>query len=398
MDSIQINELIEIYKHHLFEGIIPFWIKNSIDEKYGGYMTWLDRDGTVLSTDKPVWMQGRGVWIFARLYNEFGKEEKYLRAAGYGYEFLKNYCFDSDGRMFFRMTRDGKPVRKRRYVFSDVFAAAGFAEYFRATGNEEALELAKKSFSLVFKAFNEPGIIKPKSNVETRNMKTHSPVMIIIDLCKTLRLVDDSYDYTRIIKKACNQIVNEFYKPELKCLLENIGQNGEYMKDIPEGRCINPGHAIESAWFILEEAILQNDDLLKKSALKMLDDSLEGGWDKKYGGIFYYIDSEGKQPYQLEWDMKLWWPHNEALYALLLAYYTTGNNKYTQWYKKVHDWSFSNFYDEKYGEWFGYLHRDGSLSSTVKGSIWKGPFHVPRFYMKGLQLLSLMNKKKDVLQ
>jgi len=381
------EKIISLYEKHLFEKILPFWLDYSIDDEFGGYMTWLDREGTLLSTDKPVWMQGRGVWTFARIYNEFRKEQKYLDAARSGYEFLKNYCTDNDGRMFFRMTRDGRPVRKRRYVFADVFAAAGYAEYYRASGDVKALELAVKSFSIVYDAFNTPEGIAPKYEPKTMNMQAHSPSMIIIDLCKTMRLVDDSYDYTGIIRDACMKVTNEFFKPELGCLLENIGPKGEYSKDIPEGRLVNPGHAIESAWFILEEAIERKDSYLRKKSLEILEDSLEIGWDKEFGGIFYFLDSEGYQPYNLEWDMKLWWPHNEALFALLLAHKITGEEKFANWYSKVHDWSMSHFYDEEYGEWYGYLHRDGSLSHSLKGSLWKGPFHVPRFYMKGLKLL-----------
>jgi N-acylglucosamine 2-epimerase len=212
--------------------------------------------------------------------------------------------------------------------------------------------------------------------------------MIIIDLCKTMREVDDTYDYDSIIRNACETITTKFYKPEKGLLLESVGPDGEYFKDVPEGRCVNPGHAIESAWFIIEESIQKGyGDLLGK-ALEILLNSLRAGWDEKEGGIFYFIDSEGMPPYALEWDQKLWWPHNEALYALLLAGRITGDGKYSEWYEKVHEWAFDRFFDSEYGEWYGYLHRDGSLLTPFKGGIWKGAFHVPRFYMKGIELLS----------
>jgi len=371
----------------LFDDILPFWINNSIDNTHGGYMTWLDRDGTLLSTDKSVWMQGRGLWVFSKIYNDFRKEEKYIDAARSGYEFLKKYCLDDDGKMFFRMSREGNPIRKRRYVFSDVFAAAGFAEYHRATGSEEALVLARKSFGIVLKAFTEPAYIKPKYEAGEFDYNSHSPAMIIIDLCKTMRNVDDTHDYDSIILDSCEKVANQFHKPELGCLLENIRPDGNYDSSRPEGRLVNPGHAIESSWFILEEAISLGNHGLAKKALSILDDSMDMGWDSEYGGIYYFLDSEGKQPYPLEWDMKLWWPHNEALIALMMAYGYTNDSKYLNQFKRVYEWSVTHFADEQYGEWFGYLRRDGSLSQTVKGSIWKGPFHVPRFYMKCIGIL-----------
>ncbi len=387
MDPRNKENLLELYRNHLYDSVLPFWMRHSIDGEYGGYMTWLDRDGSLLATDKAVWMQGRGVWTFSRIYNEFTQDEKYLDAARKGYEFLSRYCIDDDGRMFFRMTRDGRPVRKRRYVFSDVFGAAGFAEYYKATADPKALKLARSSFDVVYDAYENPEAITPKYHPGTRDMISHSPNMIIVDLCKTMREIDDSYDYDGIIKAACETIVTKFYKPDIGFLLENVGPGGGYLSDVPEGRCVNPGHAIESAWFIMEEAILKGYEKLFKSALEILDSSIETGWDREYGGIFYFLDSQGGPPYALEWDQKLWWPHNEALYALLLAYRSTGEDKYATWYDNVHKWAFDRFFDQEYGEWFGYLHRDGSLSSTVKGGIWKGAFHVPRFYMKGIKLL-----------
>lgn len=388
MDEDRFQKLLAMYKEHLFESVLPFWLKHSIDGEYGGYMTCLDRDGSLYCDDKAVWMQGRGIWTFSKAYNDFKRDEKYIEAAGSGYRFLRGYCRDTDGRMFFRMTRDGKPVRKRRYVFSDVFAAAGCAEYYKATEDEEALELALSSFKTAYDAYLDPNIIQPKYHPGTRDMISHSPNMIIIDLCKTMRSVDNSYDYDGIIKKSCDTITSKFYIPETGMLLESVGPDGEYFKDVPEGRCVNPGHAIESAWFIIEESIQKGyGDLLGK-ALEILLNSLRAGWDEKEGGIFYFIDSEGMPPYALEWDQKLWWPHNEALYALLLAGRITGDGKYSEWYEKVHEWAFDRFFDSEYGEWYGYLHRDGSLLTPFKGGIWKGAFHVPRFYMKGIELLS----------
>jgi N-acylglucosamine 2-epimerase len=88
--------------------------------------------------------------------------------------------------------------------------------------------------------------------------------------------------------------------------------------------------------------------------------------------------------------MKLWWPHTEALYAFLLAYSITKDTKYAEWYERIHDWSFGHFEDKDYGEWFGYLHRDGTVSNTLKGSMWKGMFHLPRALLLNYKLLEKM--------
>jgi N-acylglucosamine 2-epimerase len=189
-----------------------------------------------------------------------------------------------------------------------------------------------------------------------------------------------------IINQHLDEILWVHAKDEIGALLENVRSDGSMLSD-PEGRCINPGHAIESAWFCLEEGKRREDKKIIKRALEILDWSLRWGWDDKFGGLFYFVDVAGRPPEQLEWDMKLWWPHTEALYALLLAYSLTQDKKYWDWYTKIHDWTFKHFPDPQYGEWFGYLHRDGSVSLSLKGNLWKGPFHLPRALLYSYLLL-----------
>ena len=168
------------------------------------------------------------------------------------------------------------------------------------------------------------------------------------------------------------------------------------MIDNPAGRTINPGHACENAWFLMNEAAYSNDKKLLEKALNMLDWSLEKGWDREYGGVMYFVDSADKPCEQLEWDMKLWWVHNEILIATLMAYGMTGDKKYWDWFEKVHQYTFSHFPDNEYGEWYGYLHRDGTVSHTLKGSMWKGPYHLPRCLILCERLLGMIEEGKPV--
>ncbi len=391
MNKNRIKELHELYSNTLFRDIIPFWLKHSLDNEHGGYITWLDRKGSILSSDKSVWFQGRGVWIYSKLCNRFGKKDEWLNAARLGYEFLTRHCFDDDGRLFFHVTREGKPLRKRRYLFSECFAIIAFAEYAKASGSKKALQFAKDTYNLVIDYYQNPDRLPSKVYTETRSMKSHSMPMILIATSQGLREVDDSPVYDDVINMLINELFSDFVNTEKKALLENVGVNGEFI-DLPEGRCVNPGHAIETSWFLMEEGMRRGDKAIIKKALLILDWSLELGWDKQYGGLLYFIDVDGNPPEQLEWDMKLWWPHTEALYALLLAYNLTEDGKYEQWYEKMHDWTFRHFPDKEFGEWYGYLHRDGSLSSPIKGSLWKGPFHVPRAFILCTSLLNRMLK------
>jgi N-acylglucosamine 2-epimerase len=382
MKKKRIEKLCKYFYDELVNNTLPFWIKNATDIEYGGFHTILDREGKLLCPDKPMWVMGRISWLLARLYNTLEKKEEWLTLAKHGVDFIKKYGFDKDGRMFFAVTRDGRPLRKQRYLFTETFGVIALAEYARASGDKDSLELAKKTMDLIIKLYNTPynapGALEPKIFPETRRTRGHSMAMIQINTFQVLREADKERDYNKLIDNAIDEVFRYFVKPEMKALLETVGENGEYLGELPEGRYINPGHAIETAWFIMEEGRYRKDMGLVKKAIPILDWSFEIGWDQKYGGIFYFLDVEGKQPVQLEWDMKLWWPHNEAIYATLLAHALSGEKKYLDWFEKVFGWTIKHFPDKKYGEWFGYLHRDGSVALDLKGNYWKGPFHLPR--------------------
>jgi N-acylglucosamine 2-epimerase len=362
----------------LVNNTMPFWIEHATDREYGGFTTILDRAGRMLSPDKPMWVMGRISWVLSKLYNDLDKRQEWLDLAGHGIEFIRRYGFDQDGRMFFALRRDGKPLRKRRYLFTETFGVIALAEYSRASGDQECLALAKKTMDLILELCNKPGALEPKICPDALKTRGHSMAMIQINTLQVLRNADRNGTYDARIGNAIDEVFRYFVKPEKRALLETVGENGEYLGHLPEGRCINPGHAIETAWFIMEEGRHRNDMEMVNRALPVLDWSLEMGWDKRYGGILYFLDIEGRQPVQLEWDMKLWWPHNEAIYATLLAYALTGEEKYSKWFEKILKWSLKHFPDKKYGEWIGYLHRDGSVALDLKGNYFKGPFHLPR--------------------
>jgi N-acylglucosamine 2-epimerase len=394
MEKTRIDELHEHYRGCLFDDVIPFWLSHSLDREYGGYLTCLDRDGSVLNTDKSMWFQGRGTWLFSRLCNALQPRDEWLDAAKCGFDFLVRYGFDTDSRMFYTVTRDGRPLRKRRYLFTETFGIIACAEYARATGDAQALRRARDTYRLVVDLYRTPGALAPKVFPQTRVTRSHAVPMILLATTQVLRQADSDPLYTQVIDDSLDQILNHFLKRDERALFETVGPNGERL-DSPDGRCLNPGHAIETAWFIMQEGRYRNDPSLVQGALDILNWSLERGWDKEYGGILSFVDVEGRSPEQIEWDMKLWWPHTEALCASLLAHHLTGEARYLEWYEKVHAWAFGHFPDPEFGEWFGYLHRDGSVSLPVKGSMWKGPFHLPRALLQCLELLEEMDDEGE---
>jgi N-acylglucosamine 2-epimerase len=382
-----LQRLGQFYRDQLLNDTILFWFPRSFDREHGGFLFMRDTDGSLIDDDKSVWFHGRATWMLATLYNTVEQKAEWLEGARLGYEFLTQKCFDIDGRMFFHMTRDGQPIRKRRYFFSETFAAIAFAAYAKATGNHEIAEKSRELLGKCIEYAAHPEFF-PSKYTSVRPAKGIGIPMIMLN---TARQVIDTIGDPRclpLINACIDEIITYFVHDDIRCVMEQVASDGSIIDHI-DGRTLNPGHAIECAWFILNEAKLRdNDPQLIALGCRMLDYMWERGWDKEHGGIFYYRDVYGK-PVQEYWhDMKFWWPHNETIIATLLAYVLTGEEKYARWHKMVHDYSYKHFHDKIHGEWYGYLHRDGSLSQSAKGNMFKGPFHLPRQEWYCMQLLS----------
>ena len=388
------NEIYKKFKDELLNSCVPFWLNHAVDKEYGGIINCVDRMGNIYSEDKSVWMQGRCGWMFSYIYNNIEKKPEYLSFAKSCIDFAKANCIDSDGRMYFTVTREGKPLRKRRYWFSETFYIMANAEYYMATNDTAYLDEAKKYFDFVYDMYknpeNDPYKITPKGYAETRNTKTLANPMILLNVTAIMRDADsENFEKYNNIISGLIEDIKCFHKPEYKAMFENVStdDNSVILNSSP-CRVINPGHDIECAWFLLQEAIKRNDkDLIDFSAM-VFDEAFERGWDSEFGGISYFKDVLGLPVEAYEHDMKLWWPHNETIIASLMLYLHTKDEKYKEIFDKVCDYAFTHFSDPEYGEWFGYLRRDGKCTEPpCKGHTYKGPFHVMRMLAKCIKLL-----------
>ncbi|MDF2516947.1 MAG: N-acylglucosamine 2-epimerase [Sphingobacterium sp.] len=386
LDAAYLKELEVFYNNKLLKDTLPFWFPRSIDHECGGYLFMRDQDGTLIDTDKAVWIQGRACWLLATLYNTVEEKEEWLEAARIGYEFLKKYCFDANGKMYFHVDRQGNPIRMRRYFFSETFAAIAFAAYAKAAGDPDIAAEARRLFGICIDYANGVKLIEPKYE-RTRPMKGIGVPMIMINTAQQIRETIGDPRCDQVISSCIAEIERYFVKDDIRCVMEQVGLQGEIIDHI-DGRTLNPGHAIEGAWFILHEARYRNGDPdLVGLGCRMLDYMWERGWDKEYGGILYFKDVYNK-PVQEYWqDMKFWWPQNETIIATLLAYVMTGDPKYKHWHQQINQYAYDHFHDKTNGEWFGYLHRDGTIAQTAKGNLFKGPFHLPRQEWYCMQVL-----------
>ena len=375
----------EQYKDELLNNVMPFWMKYGWDRKHGGVYTCLNRDGSLMDTTKSVWFQGRFAFVCAFAYNNVERRQEWLDAARSTLDFIERYCFDANGHMYFSITDDGRPLRKRRYVFSETFVAIAMSEYALATGDMSYAQKALKVFEDTQRFLATPGFLEPKFEAGVE-LQGHSIVMILINVGSRIRAVLPDDKLTQQIDESIERLRRYFIHPEFKCLLETVGPNGEFI-DTNLTRTINPGHCIETAWFILEESKLRGwDEGLTQLALQIFDWSWDWGWDDEYGGIINFRDCKNLPPQDYSQDMKFWWPQCETIICSLYAYLATGDEKYRQRHQLINDWTYSHFPDAEFGEWYGYLHRDGTVAQPAKGNLFKGPFHIPRMLVKSYTL------------
>lgn len=389
-----IKSWAESYKKDLTENIMPFWMKYGLDRENGGVYTCVDRDGSLMDTTKSVWFQGRFAFICSFAYNNVEKNQEWLDAAKSTLEFIEKHCFDEQGHMYFSVTAEGKPLRKRRYVFSETFAAIAMSEYALATGDQHWAKRAIQVFEDTQRFLATPGFLPAKFEEDVK-LQGHSIVMILINVGSCIRKVVDDPKLTQQIDESIAKLKKYFIHPEFKCLLETVGENGEFI-DTNMTRTINPGHCIETSWFIMEEAKLRGwDKPMLDMALQVFDWSWDWGWDKQYGGIINFRDCKNLPPQDYSQDMKFWWPQCETIIASLYAYLGTGDEKYLYRHERISEWTYAHFPDAEYGEWYGYLHRDGTVAQPAKGNLYKGPFHIPRMMIKGYMLCQEILKKLE---
>lgn len=366
------------YGGALVESVLPFWERHSPDREQGGYFTCLDREGRVYDSDKFVWPQARQVWMFSSLYNHFESRPQWLELAGHGVRFLSRHGMDEEGNWYFSLDRAGRPLVQPCNIFSDCFAAMAFSQYALAAGDDEAASIARRSYGNVLRRMENPKGKYLKAVAGTRPLRSLAPPMILANLALEMAWLLEEHQLDQTLERCIVEVMTLFYDRERMLMFEHVQPDGT-RSDSFDGRLINPGHGIEAMWFMMDIARRRGDTRLIGDAVEMVLRLLEFGWDAQYGGIFYFLDSEGRPPQQLEWDQKLWWVHNEALVALAMGFSLTGRPECWDWYRRVHEWTWRHYPDPEYGEWFGYLNRRGEVLLNLKGGKWKGCFHLPRF-------------------
>ena len=379
-------QMLEEYTTLLEKGIIPFWLHRGLDSQYGGVFSCMQEDGTLISPDKYIWSQARFVWTLSALYNRYRHRPEFLSQARRTIDFLLSRARDEQGRFVFHTTRDGRPLEGATSIFADLFVVYGISEYCRAVPDSHLLEQAVEIFQRICRRLEEPDFHETAPYRLPPGRRPHSIPMMLTEVAGEMAQTTRDSAIGKIADNSAAIVMNHFVRPDRKLLVEYLTSDYQELPGT-EGTFVMPGHAIESMWFIMHWARRRGDQEIVKQAAEVIRWHLAAGWDQEFGGLFLGIDADGKQPFLPNWEKKLWWPHTEALYALLLAHDLTGEPWCAEWYERVHRWSVKHFAMPEVGEWRQRLNRAGEPVTNLVALPVKDPFHLPRAVILILQAL-----------
>ena len=386
-EEISFDKLLEFYIQHLHQSILPFWLNHCVDEKYGGINNCVSDEGVVVSTEKYLWSQGRALWVFSHLFNEHDNDPKWLKLAEPIAQMLLENGRNKRGEWYFSLNADGSPAIQPQSIYVDGFCIYGLTEFARATGDNNSLQAALDSYERVSPLLEDHSSFMTLPHPIPQGFQAHGPIMIFALVFHELGVYSKNSD---VIERALNlsdQVMSQHLDQARQVLLEFIRPDGKQTNgDI--GKTFIPGHAIESMWFMEKiyryHGIQERIDL----AMEVIRWHLEKGWDPKYGGLYLACHLDDGIPAWHNPESKIWWPHTESLQAILLAYLITGADWTIEWYRKIHEYTFSHFPNNKQGEWFHNLDRIGApIPPYLEKLPVKDPFHLPRALIYSVNIL-----------
>ncbi len=396
-DSSEVNlsELKTFLRRYLLENIVPFWERHAFSSQRPGIDTCMADDGTLLSTDRYLWSQLRATWTFSALYNRIERRAEWLDHARNLFEFTAAHGREpSSGRWCFRLSPEGRILTGPNSIYTDGFAILGYTEYYRASGDSRALDLALETFEQILPRLERWHEMQTAPYEIPPGMKAHGVSMIYSYVFGALAEVTPDPRVAEAAAFHCREVTDHYLRPDTGLIMEYIGLDNT-TADTPEGRTVVPGHAIESAWFQIQQLEKRNDQERIDRMVRAIRRHFEVGWDEQDGGLLLGIDAQGKTPiYWKHHDTKLWWPATEAMVALLKAHTLCGEPWCLDYYRRIHNYAFTHYPVPEHGEWCQRLDRKGKPMTEVIALPVKDPFHLPRALILSINLLEAMTGKQ----
>ncbi|WP_408008527.1 AGE family epimerase/isomerase [Pseudalkalibacillus sp. A8] len=415
------KEISQQMIQHIENQLLPFWRK-SMDDHYGGVYTCYTNDGAKrISNDKFIWSQGRYLWIESRICKMMqagilkDDTQFFLDHAKKTYEFIKEHALLKNGNYVYLLTESGEKkedVKGRGYdssIYADCFVCLGYKEYASLTGDRVILQQAIDLFRHISDGIMA-GNFKSDPYPIPKGFSSHSVHMILLNVAQEIAETAEVLGHPdksglQVETLTLVKIILEKFRLSNGRIIEMLAKETKKQKTLLS-RHVNPGHALESMWFIIHSARKVNDTNSINKAVDSILYALELGWDTEHDGLFRFVDYLGGKPIGDEigtlyeklikdtWDTKLWWPHSEALYASILGYKMTGDPNMEKWFHRLRKYVFRAFpnNEQSIGEWIQIRDRKGQPINKVVALPVKDPFHILRNL---ILIIELLGEKKN---
>lgn len=424
LSSAERQYLAQQIEQSFTKQLLNCWYPLAIDWEKGGFLTSFSHDWKPVGPqDKMIVTQARHTWLPSKVAQLYPTHPHLKEAAQQGFHFLRDKMWDAKyGGFYTWVTRDGSPRNpdEMKTAYGNAFAIYALSAYYQTFGDTVALQLAKKTFLWLEKHSHDPiygGYYQnlqrngtpakrdPEGRLTAAELSykdQNSSIHLLEAFSELYSVWPDALlkkRLTEMLTLIRDTIVNEkgsltlYLTPDWKPIsyrdsTESSREAHEYYDHV------SPGHDIETAYLLREASHvlgLHQDDKTVAIAKKMVDHTLKTGWDTQSGGFYergYYF--KGKNNITITDDRKNWWAQAEGLNTLLLMSEECANDpmKYGQKFKL--EWQYIQKYliDPTYGGWYEWsIEKDKKSKAALKGHAWKAAYHDGRSLMNCIQRL-----------
>ncbi len=393
----ELERLKKLYKYDLYEDFLPFMEKYVIDHVYGGFMCNTDRDGTNITQDKNTWYEGRGIWVYSFLYNNLVRDPKYLEVARKSVEFMLRHKPSGDGLWPASFSREGVPKGEPdERGYGDLFVASGLAEFAQATGEKKYYDMAKEIIAKILRLYDRddyqpeagPFYLGPQAP-KTPGARVLAMWMLLLNISTQMLNYQDDKEMKAVSDRALEAIMVHHHNPDFELLNEILNHDLSRPQNEYAQFCYT-GHAIETLWMVLYEAVRRRDKALFDLAAQRFKRHVEVAWDDVYGGAFRSLDHVDNNIWKVD---KVLWLQEEVLIGSLFIVEHTGAAWAREMFYRMNDYVREKFVLKRYGFplWMHAADRKATFephSNRVEN------FHHPRHLMLNLLSIERMLKRK----
>jgi len=380
--GMTLDELRRQYEHDLFEDHLPFHDRYVVNRTYGSFMSATGHDGSHPHTNTTASYMGRGIWFYSFLYNNFAQEDAYLDTAARAVGFIMKHRPSGEDYWPDEYTCEGDVIGSGRGSLpGDCYIAEGLAEYAKAAGEPEYMDLARATMLKTFRHYDDPGFID--SSTPYPGARSLWYWMLHMWFGTTTLMHHPDSDLEKIVTRSIDAIMNYHLNPAFNLMNNVINHDLSRSEDPKHSGMAACGHATEATWMIMYEAVRTKDKTLFGRAADMFRRHAVVSKDDVYGG--YYNDCRNVDANDWELNKVSWAQAFILINSLYIAEHTGA-----QWAQEIFGdqniWTQKKLTLKQYG-YPGWFEPSDRFATFVPHATRKDNYHHPRHLM--LNLLSV---------